>query len=200
MFGMELPKKSDQIPYKSPLADSKIINSAGQATWVVAPAGCSTSASDVGTPDSSACTESRGGLYNDTKSTSWTEIGNFSLGLGANFGYDIFNATYGFDTVSLGFGGDIGGPTLKSQVVAALAPDFYYLGLFGLNHQATNLTDFAHPHTSYLTRLKEMNLIPSLSWAYTAGAHYSKLPDNFECELFHPNDYHAVFGVSPLAW
>ena len=129
-------------------------------------------------PGSPTCSESRGGLYNGTKSTSWTEIGDFSLGLGANFGYDKLNATYGLDTVSLGYGGDIGGPTLKSQVVAALAPEFYYLGLFGLNHQATYLTDFDNPRASYLTTLKKMDMIPSLSWAYTAGAQYSKSPDN----------------------
>ena len=147
--------------------DTQIIHSAGQATWVVSPAGCAT---HPGT----TCSESRGGLYNRSQSASWSEIGNFSLGLGKNFGYDILNATYGLDTVSLGIDNVTGGPTLPSQVVAALAPEFYYLGLFGLNPQPTNWTNFENPRTSYLMTLKQEGMIPSLSWAYTVGAQYSK--------------------------
>ena len=55
-----------------------------------------------------------------------------------------------------------------------MAPEFYYMGLFGLNHQATNFTNFASQRASYLMTLKQQGLIPSLSWAYTAGAQYSK--------------------------
>lgn len=148
-------------------------STAGSATWVVAPAGCPPQVISNDSP-LPTCSESRGGLFNATQSTSWTELGSYSLGLGANFGYDILNATYGLDTVSLGFGGDLGGPTLESQVVAALEPEFYYLGVFGLNPKATNLTDFENPRASYLTTLKQRDMIPTLSWAYTAGAHYSK--------------------------
>lgn len=80
--------------------------------------------------------------------------------------------TYGLDTVALGFGGSIGGPSLDSQVVVGIETYSYYVGMFGLGPQPTNFTDFSDPHPSFLSTLKSKNLIPSLSWGYTAGASY----------------------------
>ncbi|KAL8791774.1 MAG: hypothetical protein Q9195_005650 [Heterodermia aff. obscurata] len=91
--------------------------------------------------------------------------------LEANLGYDD-TAPYGFDTVALGFSDSLGGPTAKSQVVSAFATDDYYLGVFGLSHQATNISNFTDPQPTFLGVMKNENLIPSLSWAYTAGAPY----------------------------
>ena len=144
-----------------------IPSTAGRTTWVINPAGCPSN----DTSDSLMCTKSRGGVFDPGHSSSWDQLGNHSLGLEANFGYDNLAALYGLDTVSLG---DFGGPPLDTQLVATLAAGYPSLGLFGLNHQSTNLSNFSKPHTSYLTSLKERNLIPSLSWAYTAGASYSK--------------------------
>lgn len=168
------------------------INSAGRATWVVEPAGCPTTSFDPGKPTSTTCSESRGGLFNDTRSTTWSQLGNFSLGPGTTSRLESLNATYGLDTVSLGFGGDIGGPSLESQVVVPLATHDFYMGIFGLNHQATNLTDFSNPHTSFLTTLKQRDLIPSLSWAYTAGAHYRKLEPLLCSEFSFKKDQNAL--------
>lgn len=147
-------------------------STAGQATWVIAPSGCPPSVAN--TTASPTCSQARGGLFNASQSTSWDVLGNNTLGLGANLGYGDLTALYGLETISLGFSKSIGGPTLDSQVVTALAPAYYYVGLFGLNHQATNLTNFTNPHPSFLRTMKTKNLIPSLSWAYTAGAPYRK--------------------------
>ena len=87
---------------------------------------------------------------------------------------DDLTALYGLDTTSFGFGDTFGGPTIDKQIVTVFAPDLYLNGLFGLNHQATNLTDFADPHPSVLTTLRSKEFIPSLSWAYTAGAQYRR--------------------------
>lgn len=100
-------------------------------------------------------------------------LGNYSLGLEVNLGYDE-TATYGLDTVALGLTKSTGGPSLESQIVTGIATDDYYMGVFGLGQQGTNLTNFTEPHTSFLSEMKAKNLIPSLSWAYTAGAPYSK--------------------------
>jgi len=96
------------------------------------------------------------------------------LGLEVNLGYNE-TAPYGFDTVALGFSDSIGGPTINSQVVSAVATDDFYVGIFGLGHQGTNISDFTEPHPSFLSVMKNESLIPSLSWGYTAGAPYREL-------------------------
>lgn len=144
-------------------------STAGQETWVVSPKGCP--AGKNGTPASLPCNQSRGGLFDTTQSSSWQALGDYSLGLELNLGYNE-TASYGLDTIALGFDKSIGGPTIDSQVISALATDDYYLGVFGLGHQGTNISNFTEPHPSFLTAMHNESLIPSLSWAYTAGAPY----------------------------
>ena len=146
-------------------------STAGQETWIVSPQGCPPGKN--GTSHTSSCGQSRGGLFDTTHSTSWQALGSYTLGLELNLGYDD-TAPYGLDTVALGFDTSIGGPTLDSQVISALATDDYYLGVFGLGHQGTNISNFTEPHPSFLTAMHNESLIPSLSWAYTAGAPYSE--------------------------
>jgi len=117
------------------------------------------------------CSEARGGLFDAALSSSWHPLGNFTLGLELNLGYND-SASYGLDTVALGFSDSFGGPAIKSQVVAALATHDRYLGVFGLGHQGTNISNFSDPHPSFLSGMKDGSLIPSLSWGYTAGAKY----------------------------
>lgn len=140
------------------------MSTAGQATWVVLPGGCGDGCNDP---------NSRGGTFNVTESKTWNSTGLFPLGLELNLNK---NATgrYGLDTVALGFSSSIGGPSLDSQVVVGIETYSYYVGMFGLGPQPTNLTDFSKPYPSFLSTLKSRNLIPSLSWGYTAGAHYSE--------------------------
>ncbi|KAG6991095.1 hypothetical protein G7Y79_00057g090770 [Physcia stellaris] len=147
-----------------------IPSTAGQSTWVIAPSGCPPD--EPGISPSLPCPQSRGGLFDPSRSSSWHALSNNSLGLDANLGYGDLSALYGLDTIQLGFSDSIGGPRLDSQILSALAPEHYFVGLFGLNHQATNLSNFSIPHPSALTTLKENSLIPSLSWGYTAGAQY----------------------------
>lgn len=88
-----------------------------------------------------------------------------------NLGYSD-NATYGLDTLALGLSNATGSPLIKSQVVAAFATDDYYIGLFGLGHQGVNFSEYSDPVPTFLTTLKKQDMIPSLSWGYTAGAIY----------------------------
>lgn len=144
-------------------------STAGQETWVVSPQGCPPGRN--GTTTYSTCSEARGDLFDTTQSSSWQALGSYSLGLELNLGYDG-TAPYGLDTVALGFDNSTGGPTIDSQVISALATEEYYLGVFGLGHQGTNISNFTEPRPSFLTAMHNQSLIPSLSWAYTAGAPY----------------------------
>jgi hypothetical protein len=48
----------------------------------------------------------------------------------------------------------------------------FYLGVLALNPRPTNFTTLNDPQTSFMTLLKDQNVIPSLSYSYTAGAPY----------------------------
>ena len=135
----------------------------------MSPQGCP--AGRHGTSSALSCNESRGGLFDATRSSSWQALGNYSLDLEVDL-VEEETATYGLDTIALGFANSIGGPTLNSQVISALATDDYYMGVFGLGHQGTNVSNFTNPLPSFLTTMRNESLIPSLSWAYTAGALY----------------------------
>ena len=124
-------------------------------------------------PFSSECSNERGDTVNLNQSTSRKEIGLFDLGLELNFGRNE-SGDYGLDSLALGLSTATGGPVLDSQVVVGIETNRYRIGMFGLNPQPTNLSSFSNPYPSFLASLKAQNLIPSLSWAYTAGARYSK--------------------------
>lgn len=155
-------------------------STAGSATWVVVPGGCEA--------PSLACTNARGGTFNYNQSSSWDNLGLFALGLEQNLGRNE-SGLYGTDTVSLGMdnatgvptdtlsmgmNSTSGGPTLQSQIVTGIETSHYWDGIFGLSRQPVYLSNLTSPRDSFLTNLRKMNLIPSLSWAYTAGAPYSE--------------------------
>ena len=156
-----------------------LISTAGYNTKLIDAGGCPPGTQGI-TP-SLTCPQSRGELFNASLSSTWSSLGTYALGLETNLGYDGAGS-YGLDTVALGLSNDTGGPTLRSQVVATLTLNLFYTGLFGLGTQPTNftasqdsnnLTDTI-PYPSFLTTMKNQSLIPSLSWAYTAGAAYSE--------------------------
>lgn len=122
-------------------------------------------------PPSSACTDARGGLVNLNQSSSRQELGLYDLNLELNLGHNA-SGDYGLDTVALGLSAATDGPTLDSQVVVGIQTNRYRVGMFGLNQQPTNVSNFTRPYPSFLTTLKTQDIIPSLSWAYTAGAQY----------------------------
>ena len=59
---------------------------------------------------------------------------------------------------------------LSKQLVASFPTKDFYLGKFGLGPKPTNLLSFDDPLPSYMKNLTDQNLIPSLSFEYTAGA------------------------------
>ncbi|KAL9593223.1 MAG: hypothetical protein Q9219_007639, partial [cf. Caloplaca sp. 3 TL-2023] len=135
-----------------------------------------------------------GGLYNSNNSRTWNDRRYFELDLETNL-YPPEDANYGLDTVALGFTNATGGPVLENQVVAALSGSEYSLGNFGLGQEPTNFTNFTNSYPSFLTSLYNKQLIPSLSWSYTAGARYrlkgvfgSLTLGGLDAARFHPNN------------
>lgn len=107
------------------------------------------------------------------KSSTWEPNGFWQLGNERNLGI-YANGLYGNDTLGLGIQGS-GGPTLSNQVLATIRTEAFYLGMFGVNPKRTNYTGVAEEgQASYMTCLQEQNLIPSLSFGYTAGAPYRR--------------------------
>ena len=87
------------------------------------------------------------------------------------------------------------GPSLDQQIVAGIATKNFYLGVFGLNPRPTNFTNYNHPVSSFMSNLKEADLIPSLSWSYTAGNQYrldkvlgSLTLGGYDSSRYVPND------------
>jgi hypothetical protein len=138
-------------------------STADQQIWTVQPLGCYQSTD----PN---CEEDRGWFFDFNSSTTWNDNGLWDLWIEKNLGY-YGNANYGYDFVGLGGAGE-GGPTLQNQTVAALAVQDFYLGIFGLNPKPTNFTNFSDPSPSPMETLRKQNLIPSMSFGYSAGAKY----------------------------
>lgn len=120
----------------------------------------------------------------------------FSLGIDSNLGYSG-NGLYGYDNVSLGDSL----PSLSAQIVGGITTKEFFLGLLGVNPAATNFPDNPNPMPSYLSSLKAQNLIPSLSYAYTAGNQYrfqnawgSLTLGGVDASLIEPNDLTVAFG------
>lgn len=196
--GNDGPWSSFTLQVGSPAQDVKVlISTAGYQTWVVLTEGCTAS-------DPSTCPMSRGGTFHPNESTTWvannvTAKGLFSLGLELNLGY-TGNGKYGYDTVALGWQGS-GGPSLGQQIVAGVATKEFYLGIFGLNPQPSNFSDFNDPTPSYMSNLKQRSLIPSLTWGYTAGNQYrlnkvlgSLTLGGYDSSRFIPNNVSFAFN------
>ena len=94
------------------------------------------------------------------------------------------------------------GPTLLNTTVTQINDPDFLLGTFGLNPRPNNFTTENEPDEapSYLSLLHEQNLIPSLSYSYTAGAKYrhngvlgSLILGGYDEGLFTSNDLSFPF-------
>ncbi|KAL8686343.1 MAG: hypothetical protein Q9218_007173 [Villophora microphyllina] len=202
--GIDGPWSSFTLQIGSPAQDVNVfISTAGYQTLVVAPEGCTSS-------DAANCAQLRGGIFNRNQSTTWdpntfspNKTGTFALGLEENLGYSA-NGEFGFDKVALGWQGS-GGPSLNHQVVAGIADKHFYLGMFGLNPRPSNFSEFNVPISSYMSNLKIDYMIPSLSWAYTAGNQYrlnkvlgSLILGGYDASRFVPNNLTIPFNQQDI--
>ena len=106
-------------------------------------------------------------------SSTWVAKGIYQLDIETDLGY-TGNGDFGFDTVGLEVENS-GGLTLTNQLVAGIATEDFLLGQFGLGPKPANLSSLEHPIPSYMQTLADQDLIPSLSFGYTAGAKYREL-------------------------
>ena len=111
---------------------------------------------------------------------------------------------FGNDTLGLGIQGS-GGPTLQNQIIGAYASDELYIGMFGLNPASTNFSDTDKDQPSYMSTLKDKNMIPSLSFGYTAGNQYrekqvlgSLTLGGYDSARFTPNNLSIPFATDSL--
>lgn len=128
------------------------------------------------------CGDSRGKTFQ--KAASWTykpvDIGQtsiFELGVEENLLGRMVYGDFGTDVMTLGWPGS-GGVTVEKSIIAGIGDThFTWLGVIGLNPRPTNFSSANDaPQTSFIQSLKNQGDIPSLSWAYTAGAQYSECP------------------------
>ncbi|KAL8640474.1 MAG: hypothetical protein Q9228_002615 [Teloschistes exilis] len=103
------------------------------------------------------------------QSSTWSAFGNYSLQGDMNL-TPTGNGFYGMDVVAAGPNPAVALAPGKGSIVAGLAAQPYYLGLLGL--RPSNSFRFSDSSPSFLTQLRSRNLIPSLSFGYTAGASY----------------------------
>lgn len=167
--GNDGPWSSFYLQIGSPPQYVKVfISTAGYQTWAVLPQGCLV----YDPPD---CVTSRGGQFIPSQSSTWkynnaNVNGTFTLGLETDLDYSG-SGNFGYDTIVLGYQGS-NGPALQQQIIAGIATKEFFLGIFGLNPRSTNFSTIDNSVPSYMATLKSRSLIPSLSWAYTAGNQY----------------------------
>ncbi|GJN73925.1 Acid protease [Purpureocillium lilacinum] len=161
--GIDGPWSTFELRVGTPAQNIRFLpGTSSTLTTVVLPEGCQGQSKD--------CAENRGGVFNKTASTTWSEIGLFNLGFEKGLGYND-NGDFGHDTVGLGYLGS-GGPVVNNSIVAGVAGSEFYLSVLGLKPEPTNFTTQNDPQPSFMELLKKQGKIPSLSYSYTAGAPY----------------------------
>lgn len=136
-------------------------------SWVVLPLGCPN--------DVLNCSDARGGTFDPKGSKTWQEKGTLPLGSEYNLGFsaaNFDNGDYGFDTVQLGLPGQ-GNASLEHQLIAGIATNDFWVGNLGLASRNLIFPDNSQA-SGLLSQLRSNNLIPSLSYGFTAGASYRK--------------------------
>jgi len=189
--GHDGPWSSFTLRVGTPAQNVRVfVSSSSSATWVVLSGACPTSDSN--------CIDERGDAFNPNTSSTWSQHGNFQLSVG-NLNITA-GAVFGNDTLGLGIQGS-GGPTLQKQVIGAYASDELYLGMFGVNPASTNFSATDKDQPSYMATLKDQNLIPSISFGYTAGNQYrlkqvlgSLTLGGYDAVRFTPNNLSIPFA------
>ncbi|CAI6261844.1 unnamed protein product [Periconia digitata] len=177
-------------------------------TYVIAPDGC------TDPRDPSDCPQLRGaGLLNNAQSSgfqsnassTWSSIGQFEINLEKNVGY-AGRGEYGYDTVSLGPASSSASVSMDKQVVVGVGSLDYWIGHIPLGTPESSFCTSCEADKSLLWQLRDNSKIPSLSFAYTAGAKYrSKSPfgqlilGGYDTTRFKPNqnDFSFSFSTNP---
>jgi hypothetical protein len=167
-------------------------STSGSTTWIPLSEGCSSSdpenCPDLRGVEPFAGAKSQG--YDATQSSASKLIGLYEMTLGSldlnnTYGPQFSNhsAKYSYDTVGLGPSSE-NSLQLSPEIVAGVVDKQYFLGGFGLSLDPNNFGTGALPTFLSLLPNSTFRPIPSLSYGYTAGAHYRK--------LLHPFTHHIT--------
>ena len=110
-----------------------------------------------------------------TSSSTWSGAANHSLLTNSDSpaGFPpASNGSFGWDLLGLGPTPGAGLSLSQKSLVAGAPTEPFFIGSLGL--QPSNSSRFNHSSPSALMLLKDEELIPSLSYGYTAGAIYRK--------------------------
>ena len=149
-----------------------LVSTQVSSTWVVEPGGCT-----IQSPDN--CTSARGGAYDSTKSSTWNANNLYELAAETNLGNPYSSSIeigdFGYETIGVPGQSGVANVSLDHQVIVGIKTNTYYLGNLGLSPQNISFTQGnSDTSSSFLGSLRNENVIPSLSFGYTAGAAYSK--------------------------
>ncbi|KAF1985662.1 acid protease, partial [Aulographum hederae CBS 113979] len=173
-----------RIQVGSPGQEFRILPStAGSEIFLPLSGGCSNE------NDPENCSELRGiedvngfessGL-NVSLSSTWSRTGTYELELDSHLGHNA-RGLYGKDALILGAIQQAQGPmdvsrrdpvVLHGQTIAGMVSKQWFLGLMGLNTRPASFSTNSPPVPSLLYNLKNQSYIPSMTYAYTAGAAY----------------------------
>lgn len=195
-----------KISVGTPGQDFRVLAStkAGE-TYVIVPEGCQAGV------DPSDCPQLRGAeIFNSAQSpgflsnvsSTWSTIGQYDVELEQSLNYTA-RAMFGFDKVALGPAADDTSLSLDHQVVAGVAELDYYMGSIPLGVPDSSFSSLSQSIDSFLYQLRNGTKIPSLSFAYTAGAKYrlksvfaSLILGGYDSTRFKPNDNDFTFSFS----
>ena len=181
-------------------------------TYVISPEGCNQPT------DPTNCANLRGAeIFDSTqntgfqvaRSTQWSTIGQYGVDLEDSLGISA-EGLFGYDRVVLGAAmktySDVNVTSIDHQVVAAVADMDYFMGVLPLGQAESSFSSLSQPQKSLIWNLRNDSQIPSLSYAYTAGAKYrlksvfgSLILGGYDSTRFTPNtnDFSFTFSSDP---
>lgn len=117
--------------------------------------------------------------FQSNQSSTWSALGDYPLTTEGDLNHQTINRSldssglgqYGTDVVGLGPDASTG-LTFSQGLIGGILTEPYYTGILGL--APTEYLTRHNTTASLLSQLKDQNLIPSLSYGYTAGAIYRK--------------------------
>lgn len=148
--------------------------------------------------DEPKCATQRGGLYDPSGSKTWEALGTWQLSL-QYLGFSG-NGEYGMEMVEIG-DTDMAGSTQGHSSIAfdkAVTATFNitdpFLGMLGLGITEASF-DSRVVKSPLVAAVEESKRLPSYSYGYTAGAHYSALPSTPRGRRVRINENIQLTGI-----
>jgi hypothetical protein len=198
-----------KITIGSPPQEFRVLAStqSGQ-TFTVLPDGCS-----AGT-DPFDCAELRGAqVFNSAQSpgflanttSTWDRIGQYDIDLEERLNYTA-RGIFGYDRLALGPSGDTGVLSVNRSLVGGVADMAYYTGHIPLGVSKSKFGSQSQSVDPLMYQLRNTSQIPTMSFAYTAGAKYrlksvvgQLILGGYDPTRFEPNtnDFSFSFSTDP---